>query len=473
LSRVRLLGVGDALLLELSGAGREQLVLDVSRSSAGLYLLTREEAAALYSLRGSEPKGRARHALLLFRKHLDGARVDDVRRVGVERHLILACGDATLSHRLGGGPGLTLAVLDEAVATLGREAWPPPRDSPQRPGAESPGPALLLAVPPERLTDADLAGPSAVRVASSDARVAPLASVGVATWREAFARFLLLRARGDAFAARRRERLEASRRELRRLRALEGHLEQDALGQADPEVLRRQAEALLAAPAAVPRGATEAVVPDPYQASEALHVRLDPSLDAIANAERLFDKARRSARGRVQVATRLEQTRRLRAQAEVRAAALEAARTLTDLETKAAPKRAVPALRSADAARGPRRYLTSRGLSLYVGRGARENHRLTFSFARPEDVWLHARNVPGAHVILRDDEGRAGSGDIREAAEVAAFFSDAKQERAVDVHCARRKHLRPAKGQPGRVLIGHSDTLRVTPRDPEGRLRRR
>ena len=108
-----------------------------------------------------------------------------------------------------------------------------------------------------------------------------------------------------------------------------------------------------------------------------------------------------------------------------------------------------------------------------MGRGARENHSLTFGMARPEDLWLHARDVPGAHVILRDNEGRAAADDLREAAEVAAFFSDARAETAVDVHVTRRKHLRPGRGGPGRVQVSHSDTLRVAPRDPEGRLRRR
>ena len=108
-----------------------------------------------------------------------------------------------------------------------------------------------------------------------------------------------------------------------------------------------------------------------------------------------------------------------------------------------------------------------------MGRGARENHRLTFAMARPEDLWLHARDVPGAHVILRDDEGRAGAEDIREAAEVAAFFSEAREQARVDVHVTRRKHVRPAGSGPGRVRIAHSETVRVAPRDPEGRLRRR
>ena len=76
-------------------------------------------------------------------------------------------------------------------------------------------------------------------------------------------------------------------------------------------------------------------------------------------------------------------------------------------------------------------------------------------------------------MILRDNEGRATPEDFREAAEVAAFFSEARSEAKADVHATRRKHVRPARGGPGRVHVAHSDTLRVTPRDPEGRLRRR
>ena len=127
----------------------------------------------------------------------------------------------------------------------------------------------------------------------------------------------------------------------------------------------------------------------------------------------------------------------------------------------------------ADASSGPRHYLTTRGLSVLVGRNARENHHLTFRVARAEDVWLHARDAPGSHVVLRDNEGRAGADDLREAGEVAAFFSEARAEALVDVHVTRRKHVKPAKGGPGRVFVAHSDTLRVAPRDPEGRLRKR
>ena len=158
------------------------------------------------------------------------------------------------------------------------------------------------------------------------------------------------------------------------------------------------------------------------------------------------------------------------AAARAREAVILSARSRDELPPAPEPSREEA---SGEARSGPRRYLTGRGLTLLVGRGARENHQLTFAIARPEDLWLHARDVPGAHVILRDDEGRAGPEDIREAAEVAAFFSGARDEARADVHVARRKHVRPAGSGAGRVRVAHSDTVRVAPRDPAGRLRER
>lgn len=466
---------GTALACEVSGSAKSRIVLEAGRGSAGLYLLTRAEAATLAALRPDEPEGRARQALLLFRKHVDGLRIGGVRRISGERHLLLECGDVTLSLRLWGAPALTLVAGDRALATLGRgrEAWPLPDGDPRRDTESLRGPAeptLSLPAPLADLADADLAGERAVAIGPAPGSQPSGGAVfTLHSWREAFARFLELRARGDAFAALRRERLAEAQRELKRLRSLERHLDEDARAQADPDLLRRQAEALLAAPSCVPPGAREAALPDPYEPARTLRVELAPALDAVANAERLFAKARRIARARTQVAARLLDARAQRGMAEERLGRALAARRIADLKALRQASRRAPA----SVATGKRHYLTSRGLSLYVGRGAKENHRLTFELARPEDLWFHARDTPGAHVILRDDQGRTTAEDRREAAELAAFFSDAAGAAAVDVHCARRKHVRPGKGGPGRVLVGHSETLRVSPRDPEGRLRRR
>jgi predicted ribosome quality control (RQC) complex YloA/Tae2 family protein len=452
----------------VSGVARGRLVLEAARGRAGIYLLAQAEAARVAANAGDAPAGRARQAVLLFRKHVEGARVRGLLRLPGERQLVLDCGAARLSLRLFGAPALTLVVGDQAVATLGtgRAAWPPPAPD-ARAGPEPPDagrPALALSALEDEPSDSALAPAGSVAVAADGA-------VRFARWRDAFARFLELRVRGDAFAALLRARKAEAERERKRLASLLRHLEHDASGQQDPDTLRRQAEALKAAPASVAAGAREAELPDPYDSSRSLRVALLPSLSAIANAERLFEKARRVTRARAEIESRRGQARAQLALALERLRFLETARSIDQLAVPADPPRRRPAPPAG--ASGPRRYLTSRGLPLFVGRGARENQRLTFELARPEDLWFHARDAPGAHVILRDDQGRAGALDRREAAEVAAFFSEAKGSKAVDVHCARRKHLRAAKGGPGRVRVGHSETLRVAPRDPEGRLRRR
>jgi hypothetical protein len=330
-------------------------------------------------------------------------------------------------------------------------------------------PSLLLSRPLPELDDARLAQAGAVLVGPL-VQPGPGLAVRFASWREALAQSLLLVARGAAFNHRQRPLLASARAQLKRTQALESHLLSDQAKLPDPTEQRRLAEALLASPTSVSRGAAAAEVPDPYEPGRSLTVPLDPAKDGIENAERFFARARRAESARQRITTRLAEVRAARAAAEAAVAAIASARTIDAL---APSTRATKKTARGPTAGKPLHYLTTRGLSMLVGRGARENQALTFKVARPDDLWFHARDAPGAHVVLRDNEGRSQADDLREAAEVAAFFSAAAADAAVEVHVARRKHVRPGKGGPGRVVVGHSDTLRVKPRDPEGRLRRR
>jgi hypothetical protein len=390
-------------------------------------------------------------------------------RVRGERAVFLDFGGPKLALRFSGTPALTFFLDGAAVATIGEgKSWAAEDGGAAAvaivgaPLPQATGPVVWLPAPLAECHDRDLAPAAAVSLAGHGKGFA----LRTPTWADATALFLVARRRGARFETAQKAALSEARRELRRLARLEANLEQDLAGLPEAEALRRQGEALLAAPQRVPPGATVAELPDPYGAEASVRVTLDPRLSAPANADRLFAKARRIDRARAQVKERLRHTRdRLGAARKLEAQALEA-REHADL--------APPATQEQESgASGPRHYLTSRGLSMLVGRGARENHRLTFGIAKPEDHWLHARDLPGAHVIVRDPEGRAGAEDLREAAEVAAFFSDARTEARVDVHVTRRKHVRPARGGHGRVHVFHSETLRVVPRDPEGRLRRR
>jgi hypothetical protein len=506
--------------LELAGE-RHELWLDAAPGTAGAYLLTRAERRAIPVDESSG--GRPHQALLHIRKRVGGERLTAIDRIPGERALRLTAGPAVVALRLWGpAPSLTLAVDGEPLASLGRgaPAWPPPSPAPEREWASvepahvqaamgeasparailavcpglgpdlaralargvltwedlkerlgDPQPTLVLPAPLESLRDADLAGPGAVTLLPAIVPGLQGTVLRPASWREAAATFLSACRRGGRFRARRAAVMDEVRREARRLRALEDHLARDLAGLPPPDELRRQAEALLSSPgSAVGAESNEVELADPYDSGGRVRVRVDPRLSLPANADRLFEKARRLERARRQVDARRADAREKLQHALAREAGALAARDLADLG-EAAGRAGARSEENANAA--PRHYLTARGLSVLVGRGARENHRLTFAVAGPEDLWLHARDVPGAHVILRDPEGRAGAEDVREAAELAAFFSDARAQPQADVHVTRRKHVRAARGGHGRVRIAHSDTLRVAPRDPEGRLRRR
>jgi len=525
LSRPRIAGA-HAVSFELSGPRAPTLWLDAGRGTAGIYLLPRSRSRRLAGGAEAHAPGRTRQALLLLRRHLDGARLAHIGRVPGERTLILDMGAAVLVLRLSGpAPALTLAREGEGLATLGDgpPAWPPPPPASERewdtlppavfekaagaalaagrsrpravlgacPGLgpvlareldgsaasftalrarlQAPFPTLLVPGPPESWHDADLVTSDAVSLVPLPLEREGRTILHPASWREAAALLLEARRRGLAFEERRRQALEKTRRSLRRLEKLEANLSHDLAGLADEHQLRHEAEALLAFGRELQAGHTEGVVPDPRDPEARLRVALDPRLGGIANAERRFEKARRIERARREIALRQRETRSaLTAGRSCEARLLEA----RDIQDLADPQRDEAKDREGAKA-GPLHYLGRHGLSLLVGRNAKENHHLTFRVARPEDLWFHARDAPGAHVILRDPEGRAGAEDLREAAEVAAFFSEARSAPQVDVHVTRRKHVRPAKGGPGRVFVAHSETLRVVPRDPEGHLRRR
>ncbi len=112
-----------------------------------------------------------------------------------------------------------------------------------------------------------------------------------------------------------------------------------------------------------------------------------------------------------------------------------------------------------------RTYRSSGGLEIWVGRGAASNDALTFNAAAPNDVWLHARNAAGAHVVLRWTAADAPPArDLRNAAMLAAWHSKSRGSSLVPVDWTRRKHVRKPRGaRPGSVVIREERTLMVRP----------
>ena len=128
--------------------------------------------------------------------------------------------------------------------------------------------------------------------------------------------------------------------------------------------------------------------------------------------------------------------------------------------------------KSSDNIPGARRYRSSDGYEILVGRAARDNDNLTFRVARPHDLWLHAADYPGSHVIVRNpNRADIPHRTIIEAAQLAAAFSQAKRDAKVDVHYTQRKFLSKPKGaQPGLVRMSSFRSITVEPRESVERI---
>lgn len=502
-----------AIRVELST--REALLLDVSRGLAGLWLLPR---GALLPADPRDVEGPSRPATLLFKKYLEGARVDSLMASPGRLQGIVTARAAVFLRPMGVS-GASLIVEGEAIAHFGGgdRVFSIPSDGTAQPGAglldavhsaeaerrrhllaaEDPGLLPLLrrwpASPESRARLADLhAGRSRAAPflspppqddaanAQTPSALLPFAPDGAALsdtdFINASARLYVALRRADLFRDHVQGRLARAKAEVARLNRLRAALERDRGRWPDPGKLRLHAEALLAAPpgfeathAGVAGGRGESLglsIPDP-RGGPALEVRVDPRLSLAQNANLQYGRARNIERQQAAFEARSSDVERRLDTAERELAAVLALRSIEDLDLSATP---AP---SGSARAVPKRYLTSRGLEILFGKNAAENHDVTFKSARREDLWFHVLDAPGGHVILRNREGRANREDIAEAAALAAFLSERRTEGQVDVQYTEKKHVHPAGGGKGRVRVTHAEVIRVAPQDPAGRLRGR
>jgi predicted ribosome quality control (RQC) complex YloA/Tae2 family protein len=128
-----------------------------------------------------------------------------------------------------------------------------------------------------------------------------------------------------------------------------------------------------------------------------------------------------------------------------------------------APKEEARKRRQAGVRLPYREFMTGDSSAVLVGRGAADNDRLTLRVARPHDLWLHARGVTGAHVVVRLAKGKSCSPDaLVDAATLAAHFSDLRGESVVDVLYTPRRFVHKRKGSPvGSVTLEREKVMPV------------
>jgi predicted ribosome quality control (RQC) complex YloA/Tae2 family protein len=296
-------------------------------------------------------------------------------------------------------------------------------------------------------------------------------------------------AAADALSARQDEAIRILDRAAARIERRQGAIRGDLAKIAQADRIAAQAQWLVGEAAKTPRGATKLVVTD-WSTGEPvpLEIPLDPAKSAKAQVAAMFKRAKRLRLGARIAEERLSQTEtqllgiweaKDRAREATSLVALE--EVLRNAKTRAPRDVTLPEASGSggrtERAKGPqkrtayRTFVAGSGRKILVGKGATDNDELTLHVARPHDTWLHAKDRTGAHVIVPIEKGRTcPSDDLVEAAHLAAHFSDARDEKAVDVQYTDRRYLRKPKGSPPGFVIVDRERVLALRMEPE-RLR--
>jgi len=291
------------------------------------------------------------------------------------------------------------------------------------------------------------------------ARVEPVTDISEAMWR-----FFEARGLADPYAAARQAVQgvidEAGGRLNRRLKRMQAQ----AVDEQDVQDLRVAGELLLTYQGQVERGAQEITLTD-YEGQPRV-IRLDPTMTAVENAQAYFRRYDKARRGGEQIPALLKELQTEQAYLEQLEADLMLAESRPEIdavrEALTAAGWASKRRHAAGQVEGPRRFQVG-GFPILVGRNARQNEHVTFERAGPEDLWLHVRGLPGAHVVIKRGRQTVPEPVIQRAAELAAYYSRARHsETQVSVDVTERRFVRRVRGKyPGLVTYRNERTLWV------------
>lgn len=114
----------------------------------------------------------------------------------------------------------------------------------------------------------------------------------------------------------------------------------------------------------------------------------------------------------------------------------------------------------------PAHFVTKSDVHIFVGKNNFQNDYLTLKFAEKKDLWFHTKNIPGSHVIIKN-HGNITEETILEAANLAAYYSHAKDSTKVPVDYTEVKNVKkPSGAKPGMVIYSTNKTIYVTPKAP-------
>ena len=225
----------------------------------------------------------------------------------------------------------------------------------------------------------------------------------------------------------------------------------------------------------VAKGASEATLPNLFEPdAPTIQIPLDPSRTPAENAQHCYRQYNKSKRRQIVLVEQIQQTTNTLSYLDSVETMLQTAATTAEIQEirqeltstgfLAAPKKKQAALPLSQPlqVQGPEQSL------IWVGRNNRQNDELTFRRGKPGDLWFHAKDMPGSHVLLQMPPGLTASKEAIElAASLAAHFSKGAASSRVAVDYTDRKQVKkPSGSKPGFVIYFQQTTLYVSP-NPE------
>lgn len=253
---------------------------------------------------------------------------------------------------------------------------------------------------------------------------------------------------------------------------------QNRLQQSDnAEIYRQQGDLLMAYSYQWQPGLSSMQLPD-FETGELITIPLNPEKNAIQNAQGYYKKHQKLKRARQAVEPLLKATDQeinYLQQVEASLKQLEGYQHWGDLQTLKEiqeelieqgyilPQRASPPPEEAK----PITDYTPSGYEVLVGRNNRQNDQLTFRVATDYDLWFHSQEIPGSHVLLRLPAGAVpDKKDLQWVANIAAYYSRARESQQVPVVYTKPKYVNKPKGaKPGMAIYDHETVIWGKPQE--------
>ena len=224
----------------------------------------------------------------------------------------------------------------------------------------------------------------------------------------------------------------------------------------------------------IEKGSKVAIVQNYYSANlENIEIDLDVQLNPIQNAQRYYKQYNKMKKALVSITGQIKENKTEMIYLE----------SLLDNMHKCTEEQEINEIRHELAEQGyikvkketkkkhikvskPMHFVSSDGSDIYVGKNNLQNDFLTLKMAESFDIWLHTKEIPGSHVIIKTDNKPISDLTLEEAANLAAFYSKAKNSSKVPIDYAFKKYVKKPNGaKPGMVIYESNKTIYITPNE--------